>query len=284
MSSHRKDGESISNGNESVASRFLEKLASILLRLGFDSPRAESLIRQAFVQEAARFARQIGGRSTQSQIALIAGVNRLDVRKILASQHRPHSRKNFSHQSRVERILLAWREDPDFTDEQGHPKPLTVTGAKSQFERLVRKYGRDVTVRTIRDDLIKNKIAARKGTRLVLKKRGRTIDSSSAAALVDLNFLNSQLAPFDFTRGHRAFVARNLALSTTDLKLLKLARRKAIARIETALSSLKSLQRSLSTTGSNRGKRIHRLRITAILSAESDSAEDWRAVIQGYKR
>jgi hypothetical protein len=284
MPSYRKVGESISKDNESVVSYFLEKFASILLRLGFDSPRAESLVRNAFVLEAATLARQIGGRSTQSQIALIAGVSRLDVRNILASQHRPHSRKHSSRQSRVERILLAWREDPEFANEQGHPKPLTVTGSNSQFERLVRKFGRDVTARTIREDLIKNKIAVRKGTRLVLIKRGRAIDSSSAAALADLNFLNSQLAPINFRRGKRAFIDRNLSLSTTDLRLLKLTQRKAIAKIETALSSLESLQRSLSATDSKRSKRIHRLRITAILSTESDSASERRDVIQGSKR
>jgi hypothetical protein len=284
MSSHRKVGKSISKDNEYVVSRFLEKFASILIRLGFDSPRAESLIRYAFVQEAARIARQIGDRSTQSKIALIAGVSRLDVRKILASQHRPHSRKNSSRQSRVERILFAWREDPEFGNDQGQPKPLTVAGANSQFEKLVRKYGRDVTARTIRDDLIKNNLAAKKGTRLVLIKRGRAIDPSSAAALVDLNFLNSQLASFDFRSGRRAFVARNVSLSTSDLRLLKLAQRKAVEKIEATLSSLESLQRPLSTTGSSRSKRIHRLRIMTILSTESDSANDWRDVIKGSKR
>jgi len=284
MPSHRKDRETISKDNDSAVSRFLEKFVSILLRLGLDSPRAEALVRHAFVRESAKFARLIGARNTQSQIALIAGVNRLDVRKILARQHRPHPRPNLSRRPRVERVLLAWRQDPEFANEQGRPKSLTFTGTNSQFEKLVRKYGRDVTVRTLREDLIKNNIAAKKGGRLVLIKRGKPIDASSAAALADLNFLHSQLAPFDFSQGRRAFLLRNLSLTTSDLKLLKLAQRNAIAKIETALSSLDSLQRSLSTSENKPSRRVHRLRIMAIVSTESDAANDRRSTIQRAKR
>jgi len=284
MSSQRKDRETISNDIESAVSRILEKFVSILLRLGLDSPRAEALIRHAFVFESAKFARLIGARSTQSQIALIAGVNRLDVRKILARPHRPRSSQNPTRRSRVERILLAWRQDPEFATEQGRPMPLTFTGANSQFEKLVRKYGRDVTVRTLRDDLIKNKIAATRGTRLVLSKRGGAADASTPSALADLNFLHSQLTPFDFRQGRRAFLVRNLSLTTNDLKLLKLAQRKAIAKIETTLSSLDSLQRSLSTTEKKPNRRVHRLRIMAILSTESDTGNDQGSAIKRSKR
>src|SRR5688572_1944740 len=125
MPSHRKDLETNSKDNDYAVSRFLEKFVSILLRLGLDSPKVETHVRHAFVREAAKFARLIGTRSTQSQIALIAGVNRLDVRKILARQHRPQSRPNLSSRSRVERVLLAWRQDPEFVNVQGRPKPLT---------------------------------------------------------------------------------------------------------------------------------------------------------------
>jgi len=284
MPRHRIDRETISRDIDSAVSRFLEKFVSILLRLGLDSPRAEALVRHAFVRESAKFARQIGARSTQSQIALIAGVSRLDVRKILAHQHRPHTWPNLSRQSRVERILLAWRQDPEFANEQGRPKPLTFTGTNSQFEKLVRKYGRDVTVRTLREDLIKNNIAATKGARLVLINRGRATDASSAAALADLNFLHTQLAPFDFKQGRRAFLVRNRSLTTTDMKLLKLAQREAIAKIETVLSALDSLQRSLSKAKNNPSRRVHRLRIMAIVSTESDAANDRRSAVQRAKR
>jgi hypothetical protein len=73
---------------------------------------------------------------------------------------------------------------------------------------------------------------------------------------------------------------RNLVLTTSDLKLLKLAQRKAVAKIDAALSSLDSLQRSLSIPESKPSRRVHRLRIMAILSAESDTANDRGSAIK----
>jgi hypothetical protein len=272
MSSLRNQTKTISRDNEAVVLRLLERLVSILLRLGFDSPRAESLIRQAFVLEAARRARQTGARSTQSQIALLAGVNRLDVRRILAAENYPRSSKSVSRRSRIERVLLAWSQDPAFSNQNGRPKPLKYIGLNSQFERLVRKYGRDISARTLREDLIKNKRVIQEGVHLVLAKRGKPKEKHLTAAVADLAFLDSQLARFDFSHGRRDYVERRLCLSASDLRLLKLAQRKATAKIETALSSLEPMERSLAT-GARRPRRAHRLLVTAIISAEFDSAD-----------
>ena len=272
-SSLRKETELVSKGSDSAVSRLLEKLVSILLRLGLDSPRAETLIRHAFVVEAAKRARLLGARSTQSQIALLAGVSRLDVRKILARQSLSRSSNSSSQRSRVDRILLAWCQDPAFSNTQGRPKPLTFIGANSQFVKLVRKYGRDVTARTLREELIKNKHVAQKGSRLVLKKLGKPSVGVVAPALADLDFLESHLAQFNFSQGKREFLERSLSLSTSELRLLKLAQRKATSKIEAALSSLQSLNRSLAGPEGSRNRRNYRLRIMTTIATESDSAD-----------
>jgi len=271
MPSLRNQGKLVSRDSESVVSRLLERLVSILLRLGFDSPRTESLIREAFIFEAAKRARQTGARGTQSQIALLAGVNRLDVRRILASQSRPPTSTRSSRRSRIDRVLLAWSQDPAFANEYGRAKPLKFVGANSQFERLVRKYGRDISARTLRDDLIKNKLVVQEGVRLVPVRRGKPKDKSLAAAVADLAFLDSQLARFNFSQGRRDYIERRLCLSASDTRLLKLAQRKATTKIETALSSLEPIQRSLTPPG--RGRRAHRLLISAIISTEFDGTD-----------
>jgi hypothetical protein len=273
MSSLRNQRRRFSRDNESIVSRLLERFASILLRLGFDSPRAELLLRSAFVLEAARKARKIGARSTQSQIALLAGVNRLDVRRILASPNQAKLSTSSGRRSRVERVLFAWSQDPAFANEQGHPKALSFVGANSQFERLVRKYGRDISARTLREDLIKNKLAVQDGPRLVLARRGKTKGKISSAALADLAYLDSQLARFNFSQGRRDYVVRRLCLSGSDSRLLKLAQRKATARIENALNSLEPIQRSLATQRPGRGRGAKRLLITTTIATELDSTE-----------
>ncbi len=268
MPRHKEvSGESISNDSELAVTRILEKLASILLRLGIDAPRAEDLLRRAFVSEAVRIARNAGYRHTQSQIALLAGVNRLDVRKIFDRKERTIS--SSIPQSRLERILTAWRNDPEFSSSRGRPNPLSFGSPSSQFERLIRKYGRDISVRALRDELIINKLAIAKGGRLTLIGSSKARRAPSIAALSDLRFLNTQLAPFDFYLGRRAFQTRHLSVTADDIKMLKLIQRKSLARIETTLNSLASLKQISNYKKESRSARTHRLHIMTIVSSET---------------
>jgi hypothetical protein len=179
---------------------------------------------------------------------------------------------SLARRSRIERVLLAWSQDPAFANKHGRPRPLKFVGLNSQFERLVRKYGRDISARTLREDLIKNKLVVQDGVHLVLARRGKPKDKNLTAAVTDLAFLESQLARFDFSHGRRDYVERRLCISADDSRLLKLAQRKATAKIETALNSLEPMKRSLSA-GTGRVRRANRLLITAIISAEFDGAD-----------
>ncbi len=254
-----------------TVAQVFEKIAAILLRLGFDAPRSEHLLRRAFVSAAKKIVRTSGRRSTQSQIALVAGVNRLDVRRILSSHgHIPKVDANRG-QSRVERILTAWREDPEFLNGAGRPRGLTFVGARTQFEKLVRKYGRDVTARTLRENLIKQNLAVADGNRLRLIDQKKSTKVSRSPTLADLNSLRSYLSLFEFEKGRRVSVSRHVALPAGDAKSLRLIQRKSIAKIEVALNSLESLRQVLPThtKGVRRGKK-HRLLITSTLIAESE--------------
>lgn len=270
MHRHKKSigGESTSSDIAVAVTRVFEKLAAILVRLGIDSPRGEELLRRAFISEAARIARFTGCRSTQSQIALLAGVNRLDVRRIMDGKQQ--ARSNSIPQSRIERLLAAWRTDPEFSSGRGRPKGLSFSGSASQFEKLIRKYGRDVSVRSLREHLLANKLAIERSGRLLLvdheKKSNR---AKITAAMSDLRFLHSQLAPFDFYQGRRAFQSRYLSVHAEDIKTLKLIQRKAVARIDTTLSSLESVGQSPHYKTANQNKQAHLLRVMTIVSSES---------------
>jgi len=269
MARHKKgSGESISNDSELAVIRILEKFASILLRLGIDAPRGEDLLRRAFVSQAARIAKNAGHRNTQSQIALLAGVNRLDVRKIFDRKER--TILNSIPQRRVERILTAWRKDPDFSGSPGRPKDLSFEGPSNQFEKLIRKYGRDISARALREELITSKLAIVKNGRLSLVGNSKTRRAPIIAALSDLRFLNTQLAPFDFYLGRRAFQTRYLSVTADDIKMLKLIQRKSLVRLEATLSSLESLKQISNYKKGARNERIHRLHIMTIVSSETD--------------
>ena len=269
MPRQRRDLEQDSRDAESVAFHVLERLASIFLRLGLGAPRAEYLLRRALISEAAKSARRHGARATQSQIALLAGVNRLDVRRILENQYERTLGRKSKSETRIQRILTAWYQDPKFSNGRGRPKSLTFIGEENQFETLVRIYGRDITARTVRDDLTRKGLVSTKKGRLILNSRNVPVSARAAAALSDLSLLSEQLSHFEFETVRRTSITRALTLSASDAKLLKLVQRKSIAKLETALNSLEAFKPTAHLPKDPRSGLRHQLRIVTIISAET---------------
>jgi hypothetical protein len=269
MVSPKKSQSFESREHEALVLNVLERIAAILLRIGFDAPNTEYLLRCAFVLASLRRAELSGTRTTQSQIALVAGVNRLDVRRIVAARRQQNFAREIDRQSRLERILRGWKQDSNFVDARGRPKPLSIVGRSSEFARLARTYGRDVTPRTLMNMLVSNNVAAIKGRKLVLSEQNSSRRASLLAGASDLNFLSSQLASYDFQTGRRTFVIRQRRLSVNDSKSLKLLQRKALRNIEAAIGSMDSV--AVRDRQWLRVKKVpkHRLLVTTILSSET---------------
>lgn len=241
--------------------------------MGFDAPKSEYLLRSAFILAARKIAESKYARTTQSQIALIAGVNRLDVRRLLSSRLGPNFVRAIDRESRIERILEGWKRDPRFADFRGRPKSLSFAGRTSEFAKLTRLYGRDVTVRTLREMLVRSNFAAIKGNKIVLNEINSLETTTRVAGLSDLGFLSSQLASLDLHTGRRTFVSRHSSLPAKDARSLRLLQRKAVGKIETALGSLESVVMRSTTRHRGRRARGHRLLITTMLASETDDSD-----------
>jgi hypothetical protein len=273
MPRHKNRRVSSANDSNSSVECVLESIATILLRNGLDSPRSEELLRRAFVNAAAKRSRRTGGKNTQSQIALLAGVSRLEVRKVLMASERSHGET--PSQSRIDRILHAWRHDAEFSNSRGRARDLTFVGARSQFQKLVRKYGADITVRTFRDELITKKIVVVRGNRLGLRDFRIPNKLVNQPAQADLNFLGEQLSRFDFQSGKRSFSSSCLSLTVDDSKTLKLIQRETAARAETFLKSLKSLSH-VQPKQAGFGRRRRAYRFIVAFSTSTETSEDSR--------
>jgi len=182
-----------------LIAQLLLRIAAILLRLGLDSPRAERLLRRSFVAAALQKIQTGDQRPTQSKLASLAGLSRLEVRQIHRDQHHKSKRS-----TRIDQVLTGWKSDPMFLNTSGKPRPLDLYGAGKTFERLVKKYGRDVTVRTLRDEMIRRKLVVLKKNKLTLVQVGEKFSQDRKAAQSDLKFLTSQLTSTDFQLGRRA--------------------------------------------------------------------------------
>lgn len=249
----------------SIAQLF-EGIAAVFLRLGVDSPKAEGLLRRAFVFAAVQKLRTGEQRPTQSKFASLAGLSRLEVRTILGNRNSQKLRR----WTRIDQIITGWKSDPLFLDSRGKPKPLNPRGSKKSFERLVKKYGRDVTARTLRDELIRRGIVVQRHKRLVLLTQTGTISPDLLAAQSDLKFLVSHLSGIDFRSGRRAYVTRQSALVSADKKGGEMLKRIALNRLETVLSSLADMSVDARSLKPSERHRARRLRVTAIVATEAE--------------
>ena len=249
----------------------LDRIAAILVRAGIDSPHAEKLLRRAFIMAAYRSATSIGGQATQSQVASIAGVSRLEVRKALEERNARARSTSSTRNTRIDRLIHGWRTDKRFNTPQGRPRPLSLGNGTASFNELVRIYGRDVTSRTLRDQLVRKGLARELCGKLHLDEAAY-ISQDSSGDSTDLRFIASQLKAIDFAIGHRAYVTKRLTLLAGNRKALMAMRQIASTRLETVLSSLESMSIQTSGKKSQRGLASHRLLINASIATESEES------------
>jgi hypothetical protein len=119
----------------------IEPLAEFFLELGISSPEAESLWRAVFVHKARDWlaAREGGGQPSDVRVALVSGVHRNFVSRLLAEPPKISARRE-QKGHRASRLLEAWHSSPAYVDSGGKPRDLPERGCAPSFEALVAEY------------------------------------------------------------------------------------------------------------------------------------------------
>lgn len=258
-------------GGEDPISQALDRLASILLRTGLDSPAAEQLLRRAFVRAAARKLAAGVSTSTQSQIASISGVSRREVRALLGRDRESRNRTP-EPISKLAKLVDGWSNDPRFSLRKGVPRALSIRGPKSEFEALARKYGRDITKKTLRLHLSMLGLAKERQGKLLLVREKPARDRYAAAS-ADLKFVASQLSSIDFELGRRQYSSKRIVLSANERKSAEAMRQIAISRLGTVLSSLQSMSEDSSRNRRGRAVRTHKLLVSTTIAVEKGESK-----------
>ena len=261
----RKTSRRALGDSDDLIAQLLLRIAAILLRLGLDSPKAERLLRRAFVSAALQKIQTSDLRPTQSRLASLAGLSRLEVRQIHRPQHLKPQRS-----SRIDQVVMGWKSDPMFLSPRGKPRSLELYGAGKTFDRLVKKYGRDVTTRTLRDEMVRLKLVALRGNKLTLTQTSADLSHDRIAAQSDLKFLASQLSNTNFQLGRRAYLMRQSAVFAENSKGVEMVKRIAIERLETVLSSLSEMSEDARKLKTPRNRRAPRLLVTTIVATEAE--------------
>ena len=156
--------------------RILRPLVRILLRNGVNFLEFAEVAKAAYVEVAAMDFPVSDRRMSQSRIAIVTGLSRKEVARVITDEGKDHSEEDESKFNRVIRVLAAWHMDSEFTGPYGIPLELEFENdsGKPSFQTLVRKYSGDMPARAMLDELLRVEIVHQDSTTGLLKVLGRT--------------------------------------------------------------------------------------------------------------
>jgi hypothetical protein len=126
--------------------RLLRPLARLLIANQIGLPYLIELLKGVYLEAAERHFRLQQGRMTDSRLSLLTGVHRKDVKRL-----RNGDAQAATASQRVSlgaRLIGLWSGRPEYLDEQGRPRALSLT----EFEEMVQSISRDVRPRTVLDE------------------------------------------------------------------------------------------------------------------------------------
>ena len=136
----------------SASLRLLSPLVSMLVREGVTYPQFAQALKQVFLESAVTTIEEREGRPNDSNISVLSGVHRKDVREWRTAGKPRSPAKNLSVAMEV---FTRWTSDPAYSDKKGKPRLLERVGPSGSFEELATSVSNDVHPRTVLDELLR---------------------------------------------------------------------------------------------------------------------------------
>jgi len=137
--------------------RLLSPLVKLMLRYEVSHSEFCELAKRAYVNVAYRHYSIPGRKATYSRVSVLTGLSRKEVVRISElNDEAPLQTKGPLNRAR--RVIRGWIDDPDFLDDEGNPKELTLRDSPISFEELATRYSGDITARAILDELLRQGI------------------------------------------------------------------------------------------------------------------------------
>lgn len=134
---------------------FFAELAQVLIESGISAAEAHSMLLKGYVRAATKQAKFRNKNINRSAVAAITGLTRPQVRSLLAD----HVIDQGRHSGPIENLVNAWLTEPSFSLEGGMPRPLTLTGNRTSFAALVRRFGSDIPPKAMLGELTRRNLA-----------------------------------------------------------------------------------------------------------------------------
>lgn len=132
--------------------RLLRPLVRILLRNGVPFGVFSDHAKQVYVEVAEREFAVPGRKPSVSRVSVLTGLTRKEVSRL---QRTEDAAAPVERYNRAARVISAWVREPAFRDRSGRPAVLPVEGRRRSFAALVQRFGGDVPVRAVLDELLR---------------------------------------------------------------------------------------------------------------------------------
>ena len=226
--------------------RILHSVFRIVLRNNMSFKAFLDIAKRAYVEVAANEFHIPGKKQSVSRIALLSGLTRKDVQRLLAAPPANDSDAGERY-NRAARVVAGWVRDKDFSDATGNPKALSLQESESpnqaSFADLVRRFSGDIPFRAVLDELLRVGVVEKLGDGTVqLKTRAYVPESSDADKL---NILGADVSDLVGTIDHNLqhgsanpFFQRKVMYDNVPVEALEEFRRLSNAQAQTLLERL----------------------------------------------
>ncbi|MGB8692434.1 MAG: DUF6502 family protein, partial [Steroidobacteraceae bacterium] len=205
----------------------LAALALFLVDQGITSADTQAAMSEAFVRAAVSRSRKKNGSVNQSRVAIMTGIARAEVRRMLKANNDNAATTAISG---AQRVLEGWNRDPEFLKKDGKPRRLSLGTGYGSFARLVRKYSADVPPRATLDELKRlNAISLSRGFATLVRRseselRRRVRTMSRVALQLSKVF---HLMGYDEIAFPQSSMLEGVILEFSDKSTLRMAEQRA---------------------------------------------------------
>ena len=262
-------------------------LTQLLVAHGVSSPEAESLLRAVCVHEAAKTDGAVRKKINVSRVALVTGVDRAEVARILRAP--PRVDPGLETRRHVNKVLVGWHSDRDFVEEN---RPLTLRikprdHKDKTFWALANRYAPGIYPSLVLNELIRVRAVQRlnDGRVRVRMRRYRT-GLLSDESLRQFGYRARDLIRTTVnsaTDSDWSHACRAVETVDIDPRFLPLIRKMFADRIDAMLSGLQeALGSSRWTRSRSTGRRV-RIGVTAFSHEEELTAHANEGAKREYK-
>jgi hypothetical protein len=136
--------------------KLMQPLVRILIRNGVSFGELAEVLKNVFVEVAARDFQLEDRKTSRSRIAIITGLTRKEVARQEEILRSGQALQMVSNLNRISRVLEGWHSDPEFTGPYGMPLELPFESPTStSFAGLVRKHSGDMAPRAMLDEMMR---------------------------------------------------------------------------------------------------------------------------------